>query len=365
MNKRQIFSGLFILTLVLAAVSCTKKDGEDPSPSNNLNRQPMLENYANNYVIPAYAEMETSINDFKATITAFVAAPDAAKLATAQKALAASYLQWQKTDLYEFGPAEVATLRSYMNTYPVTVSKVDANIASGSYDLEAFGNRDAQGFPAMDFLLNGTDPDSYTLTADADNRKAYLLAVVTKMAEKITAVKTEWTTYKNTFVSNTGTDANSSLSQMVNSYVLYYERYLRGGKVGIPVGVMTGSALPAHVESYYAPENSTVYAVAALQAVLGFYKGDLAPGASMKSYLEAIGTTDENGTLMSDLIEQEMTEAINSMNALNGTLVNNINTNRTEVLKTYDEIQDVVPLLKVDMVSAFSISITYTDNDGD
>ncbi len=363
MRKWHLIPGLLLLTVMLVAVSCNK-NGTDPGPSNNLNRKPMLENYANNFIVPAYAEMETSMNSLKAVITDFVAAPDAGKMANVQKALADAYLLWQQTDLYEFGPAEGAQLRSYMNTYPVTVSKVDANISSASYDLEAFGNRDAQGFPALDYLLNGTDLAAYTSGADADNRKAYLFNVVAKMTEKVATVNSQWATYKNTFIENTGTDANSSLSQMVNSFVLYYERYLRGGKIGIPVGVMTGTALPQHVESYYTPGNSTLFAHRALNVFKDFYNGAGA-GESMKSYLTAIGTKDDNGVLIADLIEQELTEAINKIGGLSGTLIDNINNNRTTVLETYDEIQDVVPLLKVDMVSAFSISITYTDNDGD
>lgn len=68
---------------------------------------------------------------------------------------------------------------------------------------------------------------------------------------------------------------------------------------------------------------------------------------------------------MADLVMQELNDALASIQSLNGTLQDNIQNNRTAVLNTYEQIQEVVPLLKVDMVSAFSISITYTDNDGD
>ncbi|MCB0696013.1 MAG: imelysin family protein [Chitinophagaceae bacterium] len=361
MKKWPLFLGL-MLVVMLAAISCNK-EGNEPAPIAQLDRKPMLENYANNFIAPAYAKMTTDVEALESAVSAFVAAPDEAKLIAAQQALATAYLQWQKTDLYEFGPAEGAQLRSYMNTYPVTVSKVTDNISSGTYDLESFGNRDAQGFPAMDYLLNGTDMSMYTTGANAAGRKAYLSAVVAKMAEKIKAVNTDWSTYKSTFIESTGTDVNSSLSQVVNGCVLYYERYLRGGKIGIPAGVMSGTPSVGHVESFYSPENSIPFAVAALNEVKNFYTGGTA--ASMQTYLAAIGTKDDNGMLMADLIQQEMTEAINSMKGLNGTLIDNINNNRTSVLQAYDEIQDVVPLLKVDMVSAFSISITYTDNDGD
>ncbi len=37
----------------------------------------------------------------------------------------------------------------------------------------------------------------------------------------------------------------------------------------------------------------------------------------------------------------------------------------TDMLLAYDEVQRIVPLLKVDMVSAMSISIDFVDADGD
>ena len=41
------------------------------------------------------------------------------------------------------------------------------------------------------------------------------------------------------------------------------------------------------------------------------------------------------------------------------------NTPPTDMLMAYDEVQRVVPLLKVDMVSAMSIAIDFVDADGD
>src|SRR5690606_15309447 len=126
----------------------------------------------------------------------------------------------------------------YLNIYPVTVSELENNMTSGNYDLETFGNKDAQGFPALDYLLNGIALDKYTTDPQAANRKQYLLAVVNKMLQKTTEVRDEWNSYKNTFITGTGTDAGSAFSHMVNNYILYYERYFRSGKIGLPVGAM-------------------------------------------------------------------------------------------------------------------------------
>lgn len=365
MKKWQNIYGVLIVVASLLTISCNNSTDKEPSPDNELDRKPMLENYATNYVVPTYADMQARLSTLKTALATFGTTPNVANHNAAKTALFEAYLQWQRTDVYGFGPAEDAQLRTFINTYPVTVSKVNNNITSGSYDLEAFGNNDAQGFPALDYLLNGLDLDMYTTDAQAASRIKYMNDVAAMMESKMNTVTTNWDTYKNTFINSTGTDASSSLSQMVNNFVLYYERYLRSGKVGIPAGAMTGSALPEHVESLYAPEQSKLYLSTALKTVLDFYAAQSIGGASMKSYYEAIGTKADNDVLMADVIVTEMNEAITSIDNLNGTLYENIKSNKGAVLTAYDELQDVVPLLKVDMVSAFSISITYTDNDGD
>lgn len=367
MKKWHLFTGMLAVTIILA-VACNKEKTTPQEPS-GLDRKPMLENYANNYVLPAYADMVAKLTDLKTTIDAFTTAPNTNTLQAAQTSWRNAYITWQKVDLLEFGPAERTTLRSYINIYPVTVSKINNNIAAGTFNLEEFGNRDAQGFPALDYLLNHVALDLYTNDANATARKQYLQAVVAIMLEKVTTVKNEWDSYKTTFVSATGTDVNSSLSQVVNAYVLYYERFLRSGKIGLPVGAMTGVARPDLVEAYYSQDLSKELANTALTSVINFYSGKgytgTGTGESLKSYLQALGTKDDNGGAMADFIEAEMNAAKTALNNLNGTIHSNIQGNRTQVLQLYEELQDVVPLLKVDMVSAFSISITYTDNDGD
>ena len=367
--KRIVYiSVLAVLMVVGAATSCTKSNDGGTEPSNGLDRQPMLINYADNYVIPGYLDMLSKLEELKTTIITFNSNTNQEKQQAVSNSLRGAYTTWQKVDLLEFGPAYEEQLRSYMNTYPVTVSKLQSNMSSSGYDLEAFGNRDAQGFPALDYLINGTSLDKYTSDVLATARKQYLMAVVNKMIEKVTRVNEGWNTFRSTFIISTGTDVNSSLSVMVNNFVLYYERYLRGGKIGLPVGAMTGVAKPELVESYYSPELSENLLIEALVAVQAFYKGignNGNSGESLKSYLMSLGTKDDNGVLIAEVIETELQEAMSAVSNINGTIATAVQNDRQTVLKAYEEIQDVVALLKVDMVSAFSISITYTDNDGD
>lgn len=365
----------FILATALMAVlgACNKgSDGDDTS--NDLNRKNMLMQYADNYIIPAYADMNTAMANLKSSTELFLTAPNEAKLAILQQNWRTAYTTWQRIEMLEFGPAEDASLRMYMNIYPASVSKINNNIVTGTYNLDAFSSTDVQGFPALDYLLNGlaTTPADlvsfYTTEPQAANRKKYVQDVVNKMSEKLIAVSNAWTSYQSTFAEATGTDVNSSISKMTNAYVLYFERYLRSGKIGLPAGAMTGTALPTLTEAYYSPGLANDLARTAMNAVRDFYEGKsydgTGDGVGMRDYLAAIGTKD-NDQLIADIITEEMNQAMNALNMLNTPISEAVVNNRPAVLGVYDQLQDIVPLLKVDMVSAFGISITYVDNDGD
>lgn len=376
MRKRQGVIVLLTIVVAMIVLAACKKDKTDPPPATGYDRGVMLANYAGNYIIPAYTDMSAKLQELKTQLEAFTATPSAATLTTARTAFKTAWQTWQKVDMLEFGPGEDVSLRMYMNTYPVTTSKVNSNIAAGTYDLEQFAHKDAQGFPAIDYLLNGlaTNDDSIVNnyaqgTATAPARKKYLLDVIAKMLSKVNTVRDNWASYQPTFIAATGTDANSSTSKMVNAFVLYYERYLRSGKVGLPVGAMTGVAKPELAEAYYTHGLDKENLLLALQSVKAFYMGKSYDGAAqeqgMYHYMEAVGTKDESGALMAGVISANIDNAITATQALPTGIKDGVQTNRPAVLALYDKLQAVVPLLKVDMVSAFGISITYVDNDGD
>lgn len=377
-NVQKFWLGLLSISLLLAVTfiaSCDKKNNGGEKDNKALDRKELFENYATQYILPAYQALNTDLDALKQAAAAFGVNPDAGKLNTLRAAWYTAYLSWQKVDMLEFGPAETQSLRSFMNVYPVTTTKVDQNIISGTYNLETFNNYDAQGFPALDYLLHGlADNDAsiigyYTTDTKAQARLNYLNDVIAKMKEKVNAVHTAWQSYQSDFINATGTDVEGSLSKMVNAFVLYYERFLRSGKIGYPVGAMTAQPLPSHCEAYYAPEKSKALAVEALKSVIAFYEGKsfdgTQSGKSMKTYLAAIGTKDDAGILMADVISTELNAALTALNGINGTIRDGVVNNRAQILGVYDLLQKAVASLKVDMVSAFGISITYVDNDGD
>jgi len=192
------------------------------------------------------------------------------------------------------------------------------------------------------------------------------------MNMKFTSVYDAWTkTYRDTYVSKTSMDMYSSTSLMVNGVVFYYERYLRSGKFGIPSGAMVnGTLLPASVEAYYKKDIGLTLAKTAHQAFVDFFNGkNVKTGVesySLNTYLNSIGAQDATTkVLLSTTINNQFKVVLSKLNLLHEDLSNEVQTNNDGMIAVYNEMQQAVKMLKVDMSSAMSVTITYTDNDGD
>lgn len=366
--------------LMLIVAGCkSKKDKDFPRPADGFDRKAMLANFADNIIKPGYVSFKSSFDLMKAKSGSFLSAPDAVLLQQFRAVWKNAYIELQKVEMFEIGPADAVMLRSNFNIYPFNIKQAEANINSGTYNLDEAGQIAAKGFPALDYFLNGSGADDASIVAwfsdpvKGASRRKYVSDIIAHMDQKLNFVVSRWHgAYRDEFVNNTGTDASSSTAKLVNAYILGYERFVRSGKIGIPSGIM-GSSLttpsPEKVEAYYKKDLSRELALTAQQAILDFYRGksftSASTGPSFKTYFSALGTKGTNGRLMADILDEQMEKAIIKLNAVQPDLSQQIQDDRNKMISVFEEMQPAVRYLKLDMTSAMGISISYTDNDGD
>jgi predicted lipoprotein len=372
------FKNVLFVAITFFLVAC---DGgsSDPNPD-ALDRTPMLTHWVDNIVVPSYAKFKIRFDEMATASDAFMASPNTTTLAAFRTSWADAYTSWQTVELFEFGPGDRNTIRNFFNIYPADEAGINANIQDPAANLALPATYARQGFPALDYLINGlgtTDSEVvsfYTTDADAAKRLAYVDKLVDRMHTILTTVITEWSgSAREAFISSTGVDIGSSTALVVNAYVLNYERYIRTGKFGIPSGAMVssgGTKYPEKVEGYYKRDLSLTLAQAAHQASIDFFNGRNVntgeEGPSFKSYLDALEAKDPaTGTLLSELINTQFSVITASLQLLNNNLHDEVANNNQKMIDTFNEMQKAVRMLKVDLTSAMSITITYTDNDGD
>ena len=362
---------LLIATLVFTACS-TEDDGpgtgtEGGGETNSFDRGAMLQDWADNIIVPAFSNFKSSTQQLEDLTLAFTADPTEENLIALRSQFESSYLDFQTVAMFDIGKAEELSYRRFLNTYPLAASEVENKIASGSYNLELPSSFKEQGFPALDYLLNGIGGNNAEIVAkySSENYRNYLLDVSKRVNTLTAEVNASWQgDYRDTFVSNTSSSSTGSVDKLTNKYIMYFETFLRSGKIGYPSGVFTGTPSPINAEAYYSENLSKDLYLKALQSTVDFFNGRSfnggQTGKSYKQYLEFL----DRGDLAGDIISQF--DAIKSQaTKLDSSLKSQVETDNTQMLAAYDELQKVVVFLKLDMVQALSISINYVDSDGD
>lgn len=365
----------FIFAIVFLVTSCSSDSDNPVENMDSFDRGAMLVNWADNIIIPAYGSFNLKVSALNTKTSDFKANPSEANLQILRTAWKDAYLSFQNVSMFEIGKAEELRFRNRLNVYPANVDQIESFIDSGVYDFSLPSTIDKQGFPALDYMLNGlaeTDAEIlafYTTNSNAEGYKNYLQTLSETISSLSNEVLTSWSGgYRDAFVANTSSSASGAVDKLTNDYIFYFEKALRAGKVGIPAGVFSTGTLPQNVEAFYKKDISKELLLEAINASRDFFNGKSfdgnSTGQSFKTYLDYLNTI-KNGENLSALINNQFEVAKTKANELNGNLAQQVETDNSKMLATYDELQRIVILLKVDMIQALDVSIDYVDADGD
>jgi len=367
----------FILIILLAFVSaCGVDDSSDIQSTDSYDRSALLVNWADNIIIPGYANFSQKLTALETASEDFTQSPSAISLDGIRNSWLDANIAFQKISMFEIGRAQTLNYRNRLNVYPTNSQEIEGYISANSWNLELPSTIDAQGFPALDYLLYGLGTDQellekFTTGPNASSYKTYLLDLVTTMQNLTNEVFSDWNNgYRESYITNISSSASGSVDQTVNAFLFYYEKALRAGKVGIPAGVFSGSPLPQNVESYYNQNFSKLLLIQALNASVNFFNGEgfsgeyQSNGFSLNSYLEALDS-QKNSASLETLINNQFQVAFSKIELLDSNFIQQITNDNTKMLEAYDELQRNVILMKVDMLQALSIDVNYVDADGD
>ena len=362
--KIQKFTYLFLMIIFLSA--CDKNTGENV----DFDRTALLSNYANNILTPRYTSLKESCDDLDLAVTAFITNGTQSDLENLRAAHKATYIAWQGCSSTDFGPAGMQTLKAVFNTYPVDTTQINANITSGTYNLDAAQNIAAIGLPAVDYLINGLQSTDAAILAAFTNQNVqnYLSDLNTQLKDRATTVSGEWNgTYANTFIAANGTDIGSSLGLLVNEMNFDFEKFVRDGKIGIPLGKRSlGIPQLDKLEAYYGNYSLELAkeSVIRLEELYNGTSADGVNGLGLDDYLDAVNAT-HSGQDLSQVISDQFAAIHTSLNAVNTDLNTAIQNNPAQVEEVYNNMQQMIVYLKVDLASNLGILISYQDNDGD
>lgn len=329
--------------------------------------QGMLENYADNLIIPVYSDLTNKIANLQTSVTTFESEVSTANLEAVRTDFISAYKAYQYCTPFDFGPAFGEYSLELLNVYPTNTEKIEANMTASDYDLNSGSNYDAVGFPAIDYLLYSHENADSTLSKFVENanRISLLSDLITQIQTKVVYVDDQWnTSYRSTFVAATGVDPSSSLPLFVNKYNEAYEA-AKNFKVGIPSGrkSLVGSVFPEKVESYYGGYSKELL----LEQIIGLENAFLGQGYTTNT--NGLGLDDNliayDDQALVDTIHAKFSPAYAKLDEISSSIDNEINSNTDVVGELYDILQSNVVFLKSDLPSTLNVVITYQDGDGD
>jgi hypothetical protein len=355
---------LFFVTVLFAACGSSDDSG---TAGDGYDRSALLINMADNIIIPVFEDLDMKLSLMNTAKDNFVNDKTQANLEALSTAWLEAYKVWQYAEMFNIGRAEALNqYYFFMNIYPTTVGDVESAATSGNYDLNNSNFHDAQGFPAIDYLIHGTGAlERFTTDANATGYVNYLNALVARMQNLTTQVLEDWqNSYRNAFVANTASSASGSLDKLVNDFIFYYEKGFRANKIGIPAGSFAGDAAADKVEALYKRDVSKTLALEALTAIEHMFEGRAyngsTTGESFKTYLVFLNRND-----IVTSIEDKLSDARTTLNGLPDNFYQQVLDNAAVMTAAFDVIQTAVPVIKVDMAQAFDVSIDFVDADGD
>ena len=367
---------LLILSFIIIVVACSSNEGENNIDGNNYNRTALLTNWADNIIVPSYVNYQSKVQILITNANTFVATPTEANLQMVRTSWMEAYKGYQYVSMYNLGKAEEINLNMASNTYPTNTAGIESNISSGSYNLASLSQLDKQGFPALDYLINGLGTNDtsivafYATNSNAKNYKQYLTAVISVLKTNIDAVVIDWNSnFRDSYVANNGTSVSSSVNKTTNLFVKNIEKNIRTGKLGIPAGVFSsGVKYPEKVEGHFKNDISKELLNISIKAQQDFFNGkhfnSTTTGESLKTYLDFLNTVRNNQKL-SDIINNQFTTVFTVNTTLANSFSQQINTDNSKMIAAYDALQQNVIYIKLDMMQALNITIDYVDGDGD
>tara|TARA_R110000868_G_scaffold51482_9_gene163158 strand:+ start:77 stop:1195 length:1119 start_codon:yes stop_codon:yes gene_type:complete len=371
--KKKLF---IFFSIVSTIVACSSSDDSDTISGSNYDRKVLLTNWAENIIIPSYTNYQAKLQVLAANSVAFKATPSEANLLTLRTSWLEAYKAYQYVAIYSFGKSEEIYLKESANTYPTNATGIDSNISAGEYNLTLLSQFDKQGFPALDYLINGLGTTNtsiisfYSTNANATKYQKYLTDVITRLQSSADTVLADWNAgYKATYIANSGTSVSSSVNVTTNNFVKNLEKNVRSGKIGIPAGVFsTGVKFPEKVEAFYKNDVSRELLETAIKASQDFFNGkhfsSTTTGEGLKSYLDYVNAM-RSGEKLSTIINNQFSAILTATATLNASFSNQINSDNTKMLAAYDVLQQNVVYIKLDMMQALNITIDYVDGDGD
>jgi putative iron-regulated protein len=193
------------------ALSSCGKNNDNPVVTTDVEGQ-VISQFVSVVANPNYVEIQAKSVALQTAVTALIATPNAANLATAQNAWKATRAPWELCEGFLFGPVEDNDYDPTMDSWPLNKTDVDLLLRStASVDLTAVDALEgtSKGFHGIEYIIFG--PGGTKKATDiTDREKLYLASTTQSLVNTTTALRDSWATDKGNYSASVTTAGKGS-----------------------------------------------------------------------------------------------------------------------------------------------------------
>lgn len=369
---------MLLLTLPLVIQAQDRVPGGEDHPAYRYDRWGMLGGIINNSVLPLQYEFLDEATNLTEAVNTFAEEPTAESLNALQQQWMVTAYAWRRADV--MGMERSAVWRNQIFKIPTNIDFIEQFIAE--YDtidtefIAAVGST-SKGLPAVEYLI--FDPvagdeailEALTSGERAEQRMQYLVATAESIEivgeEYIALWEEEALFYQDNRRNPDQLELVTEMNlRMATNKLLDTIEEIVSTQLGGPLGTRTGGdPRPDLAEAAFAQYSTelTIARLEGFQLVLNGYSD----GENLIGYDDHMIFLDVQfeGEPLNEVINAQIERTIAALEALEEPLSVAVETNNDAVIAAYDEARELVRLVKVDMASQLSISLVFSDNDGD
>lgn len=368
--KKLSFYFVFSCCLVLTACNKDEKADENPQPKDNYDREALFTSLSNDVILPAFLDFVDEAEELHQKAHDYQDSPSLTALDSLQAAWFRAKFASKRIEQLKFGPLNETKMYSLVDKWPTNNDFIEEFIAGTDAFTASYINgkgATSKGLPAIEYLIfSETGDDSVHEAMQSDLRRIqYVSACTENLYQKTQEIASLWSplgeNYIDLYSTNTQSGLEGSLSLTVNQMSTHIE-YMMVTKLGKPLGKDFDDMVnPLKLEAWRSKKSKDCL-VQNLQIFNDLMSGKNGPGfADYLDYLEA----KKDGQDLSEAILQQTEKVITDLEAINGSIYETIQSDPNSIDIVYNDLKDLLVLIKVDMTSALSVTLTFSDNDGD
>ncbi|WP_121966568.1 imelysin family protein [Myroides sp. N17-2] len=347
---RNKFLTLGLVTMSFIMANCSNNDDTNTiDDSKDKFHTSVITDLTGNVIIETYKDLNNKAIALDKAINTFNTTPTQQNLELAKKAWVDTRKPWELSEGFLYGPVEDNGIDPAMDTWPVDVEAMNNILKSNLPITPALinSNNEARGFHLIEFLLWGEDG---TKKADqiTARQKEYLKAASEDLQNNTKLLYNEWKTDGGNYAAVFNTAGMGSkkypsriaaLEEIVEGLITISDE-VASGKIEDPLNSEGSVPYPEKEESRFS-NNSKEDFIDNIRGIENIYLGKYDKSAQGLSTIVA-----EKNKALDNEVKAAITDAIKAIDDIPGTFTQAIYSNRPQVIKAQNSVNELTKLLK-------------------